>query len=208
MCDVYRGVTCNCLVVGCRCTDGSRIGTSSTNWCLINTPNTWKVALCYSGCQKRGWALGSDDEVYNQPTCTTVSVPQLCGVGLQGAREVQKVSLACDNIRMGQTGSTPVYCRAGEEKAQGSLKPDACHPFRYLRQGPCPCGLARRQDCGPHYIVRGPRQALAGLDAMASAHRQICRLQTAGTRQCHPCLTAIVCDTLSAADGAPIGAGE
>jgi hypothetical protein len=32
MCDVYRGVTCNCLVVGCRCTDGSRIGTSSTNW--------------------------------------------------------------------------------------------------------------------------------------------------------------------------------
>jgi hypothetical protein len=36
--DVYRGVTYNCLVVGCRYTDWSCIQTCSTNWCSNQQP--------------------------------------------------------------------------------------------------------------------------------------------------------------------------
>jgi hypothetical protein len=44
MCDVYRGVTCNCPVVGSRYSDGSRMGTSSANWSYNQHPKYLEIS--------------------------------------------------------------------------------------------------------------------------------------------------------------------
>jgi hypothetical protein len=52
MCDIYRGVTCNCLVVGCRYMDGSHIGTLSTIWCYNQHPKYLEISFMKLALQR------------------------------------------------------------------------------------------------------------------------------------------------------------
>jgi hypothetical protein len=63
MCDVYRGVTCNCLVVGCRYTDGSCIGTSSTNWCSNQHPKYLEISFYLTAVRCKSSENGCEDEI-------------------------------------------------------------------------------------------------------------------------------------------------